>query len=120
LFERVLTPVHLAYADIVDGPAASHAARRDLALAYHRATLRQGSSLVLLMLHEAIDDPAGLLRGHSPVRGAIPVPLTLNLPSSLPACTAHNGPPRDRARQFSWTSMVALSTPPPRKPGASM
>jgi hypothetical protein len=61
LFERMLTPVGLAYADIVDGPAASHTARRDLALAYHRASLHGLSSLALLMIHDAVDDPPGLL-----------------------------------------------------------
>jgi quinol monooxygenase YgiN len=61
LFERMLTPVGLAYADIVDGPPASHRTRRDLALAYHRASLRSQSGLALLMIHEAVDDPASLL-----------------------------------------------------------
>jgi quinol monooxygenase YgiN len=61
LFERMLSPVQVAYADVVDGPAQTHAVRRDLALAYHRANVRDRSSLALLMIHETADDPTGLL-----------------------------------------------------------
>jgi quinol monooxygenase YgiN len=79
LFERMLTPVGLAYADIVDGPPESHAARRDLALAYHRTSLRSHTSLALLMIHEAVDDPAGLLivsgwQSDAPLSQATPSP----------------------------------------------
>jgi quinol monooxygenase YgiN len=79
LFERMLSSVGLAYAAIADGPPASHAARRDLALAYHRASLRGHAGLVLLMIHEAIDDPSGLLivsgwQPDAPLTQATPSP----------------------------------------------
>jgi len=61
LFERVLTPVSVVHVDIVDGPAQTHAVRRDLALAYHHASVRGRRGLVLLQVHEAVDDPSGLL-----------------------------------------------------------
>jgi quinol monooxygenase YgiN len=60
LFERMLTPAWLAYADIVTGPLASHAARRDLALAYHRASQRGQTDLALLTIYEGVDGPGGL------------------------------------------------------------
>ena len=61
LFERVLTAVPIIAADIVDGPAETHAARQDLALAYHRSEVRDRSGLVLLHVHTALDPPPGLL-----------------------------------------------------------
>ena len=61
LFEHVLTPVHIAYADTVEGPAETHAARRDLLLAYYRASVRDRRGLVLLMTNEHIDQPPELL-----------------------------------------------------------
>ena len=61
LFERVLTPVSVVHADSVDGPTASHAVRRDLALAYHRSSVRGRPGLVLLQVHEALDSASGLL-----------------------------------------------------------
>lgn len=61
LFERVLTPIERAYASIVDGPAASHPVRVDLALAYHRESVRTQPHLTLLTIHEAIEGPRGLL-----------------------------------------------------------
>lgn len=60
LFERMLVPVGVAYADVVSGPSASHTARRDLALAYHRASLRSTADLLLLAIYEAVDEPASL------------------------------------------------------------
>ncbi len=60
LFERMLVPVSVVYADIVNGPPESHAARRDLALAYHRASLRSPADLVLLAIYEAVDPPSCL------------------------------------------------------------
>lgn len=60
LFERVLAPVGLAYADIVTGPPETGATRRDLALAYHRASLRSQAGLVLHSIYEGVDDPASL------------------------------------------------------------
>lgn len=60
LFERMLTPIDVASVDIVTGPRGSHAARRDLALAHHRASMRSRASLVFLAIYETIDDPAGL------------------------------------------------------------
>ena len=61
LFERVLGPVGIARAEIVDGPVESHAARRDLARDFHRLGPSNDASLVLLMLHESIEAPSGLL-----------------------------------------------------------
>ncbi len=61
LFERVMTEVQSAHATIVEGAAETHAVRRSLALAYHRASARGQSGLVVLMMHEGIDDPATLL-----------------------------------------------------------
>jgi quinol monooxygenase YgiN len=61
LFERMLTPVALVHLAIVDGPAESQAARRDLALAYHRSDVRGRPGLVLLQVHEALDGGPGLL-----------------------------------------------------------
>lgn len=61
LFERVLTPVSAIGVAIVGGPAQMHAARRDLALAYHRSGGRDRSGLVLLQVHEAVDAVPGLL-----------------------------------------------------------
>ena len=60
LFERMLVPVTLTYADLVIGAPASHATRRDLALAYHRASRPSQPNLALLAIYEALDDPAGL------------------------------------------------------------
>jgi quinol monooxygenase YgiN len=61
LFERVMSAGPVISADLVDGPAQTHAARRDLALAYHRSGVRGRSGLVLLHVHEALDPPPGLL-----------------------------------------------------------
>ena len=61
LFERVLTPVSIVHVAIVDGPAETHAARRDLVLAYHRSGVRGRPELVLLQVHEAVDGVPGLL-----------------------------------------------------------
>jgi hypothetical protein len=82
LFERMLSPVGLACADIVDGPPASHGARRDLALAFHRTSLRSRSNLAMLMIHEAVDHPPGLVI----VSGWQPdVPLAQQRPTPDPA-----------------------------------
>lgn len=61
LFERVLVPVSIIWVDVVDGPAERHAARRDLALAHHRSSVRGRPDLVLLEVYEAVDAGAGLL-----------------------------------------------------------
>jgi len=61
LFERVLVPVSIVGVAIVDGPVATHAARRDLALAYHRFGGRDRPGLALLQVHEAVDAAPGLL-----------------------------------------------------------
>lgn len=61
LFERVLAPVAVVHVAIVDGAAETQAARRDLALAYHRSGVRDRPELVLLQVHEAIDGAPGLL-----------------------------------------------------------
>ena len=61
LFERVLAPVPVVHVAIVDGAAETQAARRDLALAYHRSGVRDRPELVLLQVHEAIDGAPGLL-----------------------------------------------------------
>jgi quinol monooxygenase YgiN len=61
LFERVLTPVPIVHATIVEGAAETHTARRDVALAYHRSGVRGRTELVLLQVHEAIDGVPGLL-----------------------------------------------------------
>jgi quinol monooxygenase YgiN len=61
LFERVLTPVSIIGVAVVDGPAGTHASRRDLALAYHRSGGRDRPGLVLLQVHEAVDAVPGLL-----------------------------------------------------------
>jgi hypothetical protein len=60
LFERMLVPVGVTYADIVSGAPGSHAVRRDLALAYHRASLHSPTDLVLLAIYEAVDEPSCL------------------------------------------------------------
>ena len=61
LFERVLTPVAVVHVAVVDGPAESQVARRDLALAYHRSNVRGRPELALLQVHEALDGGPGLL-----------------------------------------------------------
>jgi hypothetical protein len=61
LFERVLTPVPALHLHIVEGPARTHARRRDLALAYHRSRVRGRPGLVLLQVYEAVDGGPGLL-----------------------------------------------------------
>jgi quinol monooxygenase YgiN len=61
LFERVMIDIQAAHASIVDGPAETHDVRRNLALAYHRASARGRPGLVTLTIHEALDRPAGLL-----------------------------------------------------------
>lgn len=60
LFERVLTPVSIVCVDTVDGPAQTHAMRRDLALAYHRSGVRNRPGLGLLHLYQAIETVPGL------------------------------------------------------------
>lgn len=75
LFERVLTPVSTVHVTTVDGPAATHATRRDLALAYHSSDMRLQRELALLQVHEATDAQPGLLvvsgwESTSPLTGA--------------------------------------------------
>jgi len=60
-FERMLVPIGIASAVIVDGPAETHVARRAQGLAYHQIAVKQRRGLVLLALHEAVDSPPGLL-----------------------------------------------------------
>lgn len=61
LFERVLTPVSIIRADILDDSPETHAAQRDQALTYYREGVRSRSGLVLLHVHETIGDGPGLL-----------------------------------------------------------
>ena len=61
LFERVLTPVSIIRADILDGSPETHAAQRDLALSYYRSEVRDRSGLVLLHVHETTEARPGLL-----------------------------------------------------------
>ena len=61
LFERVLTPVATVQVAIVDGPAETQAARRDLVLAYHRSDVRGRPEPALLQVDEALDGGPGLL-----------------------------------------------------------
>ena len=61
LFERVMTAVPIISFGIVEGQPVTHAARRDLALAYHRSGVRGRPGLVLLHVHEALEPASGLL-----------------------------------------------------------
>jgi hypothetical protein len=79
LFEHVLTPFDLVYVDHVEGAPATHAARRDLALGYHRHAARAHPGLALLMTNERLDDPQDLLivsgwRQHPSASPAGPTP----------------------------------------------
>jgi quinol monooxygenase YgiN len=60
-FERMLVPIGIASAVIVDGPADTHLARRAAGLAYHQLVAHQRRGLVLLALYETTDPPPGLL-----------------------------------------------------------
>jgi len=60
-FERVLAPIGVASAVIVDGPAETHVFRRDLGLAFQQVVIHDRPGLVLLTLYEAVEPPAGLL-----------------------------------------------------------
>jgi quinol monooxygenase YgiN len=75
LFEHVLLPFDVVYVNQVTGPAETHAARRDLAVAYHREAARARLGLTLLMTNECTDDVQGLLlisgwRLHAPANHA--------------------------------------------------
>jgi hypothetical protein len=61
LFERVLAPSRVARADIVDGPADTHDECRERIIAYHRASVRDRSQLVMLSVHETTDPTPGFL-----------------------------------------------------------
>ena len=60
-FERMLVPIGVASAVIVEGPADTHLTRRELGLAYHHIVVHQRRGLILLALYEAIAAPPGLL-----------------------------------------------------------
>jgi hypothetical protein len=57
----MLVPAAFVHLSIVDGPAASHAIRRELALAYHRSAATAGPDLVLLQVHETVERDPSLL-----------------------------------------------------------
>lgn len=60
-FERMLAPIGVASAVIIDGPPETHLDRREHGLTYHRIVVAQRRGLVLLTLFEAVQDPPGLL-----------------------------------------------------------
>ena len=60
LFERALVPFSVMYVDIASGPAVTHAARRDRALAYLRSPVRTVPGLSLVQIHEAVTDTPAL------------------------------------------------------------
>jgi quinol monooxygenase YgiN len=61
LFEHVFATFDIVCVDRVQGPADTHAARRALALHYHRCEARQQAGLVLLVTNERAEDPQELL-----------------------------------------------------------